>query len=24
MLKNAPPAKWISEGIPAVMKGRVQ
>jgi dienelactone hydrolase len=24
MLKNAAPAKWISEGIPAVMKGRVQ
>ena len=24
MLKDAAPAKWISEGIPAVMKGRVQ
>jgi dienelactone hydrolase len=24
MLKDAPPAKWISEGIPAIMKGRVQ
>lgn len=23
LLKDAPPAKWISEGVPAVMKGRV-
>lgn len=23
MLKGTPPAKWISEGIPAVMKGRI-
>lgn len=24
LLKDAPPAKWISEGVPAIMKGRVQ